>query len=91
MTCVFEVTYIYIHTHTFFLEGVRYLHTVYMPGKAFISEDANAEKWVENEDVIARAPLLKAKLEEGYQFPGDANGAEEGVLRERSLGSSSSG
>lgn len=45
----------------------------------------------ENEDVIARAPLLKAKLEEGYQFPGDANGAEEGVLRERSLGSSSSG
>lgn len=84
--------HIYIYTHTlFFLEGVCYLHTVYMPGKAFISEDANAEKWVENEDVIARAPLLKAKLEEGYQFPGDANGAEEGVLRERSLGSSSSG
>lgn len=57
-----------------------------MPGKAFISEDANAEKRVENEDVIAGAPLLKVKLEEEYQFPDNGNSAEEGVLHEGTLG-----
>lgn len=62
-----------------------------MPGDAFISEDADVEKWVENEDVTARAPLLQAKLEEEYQFPSNANNAEEGVLHERTLGSRSSG
>jgi len=64
---------------------------VYLPGKAFISEDANAEKRVENEDVIARAPLLTAKLAEGALFPGSASCAEAGVSHERTLGSSHCG
>lgn len=40
-----------------------------MPGKAFISEDENAEKRVENEDVIARSHCVKPnwKRDTGFQ------------------------